>query len=61
MFHRLKIAFSLLGLLLAIIAIALDKPQVTWAAIAMLAASVAMRVVIGRQAKREGRGEEPSS
>jgi hypothetical protein len=57
MLQRLKLAFSLLGLLLAIVAIAFNDPRVTWVAIAMLAASVALRFV-GRRSRKRAEGGE---
>lgn len=57
MLPRLKVALSLLGLLLAIVAIAVDDPRITWVAIAMLAASVSLRFVIKGREKREQRSD----
>lgn len=57
MLARLKLVFSVLGLLLAVVAIAIDDPRVTWVAIAMLVASVAMRLVIRGRERREARSD----
>lgn len=57
MLPRLKLVFSALGLILAIIAIAIDDPRVTWVAIAMLASSVALRFVIKGREKRDESSE----
>lgn len=57
MLLRLRSAFAALGLVLAIVAIAVDDRRVTWVAIAMLAASVALRFVGRSREKREERSE----
>lgn len=57
MLLRLRLVFAALGVVLAVVAIAVDDRRVTWVAIAMLAASVALRLVGSKRAKREGSGE----
>lgn len=57
MLLRLRLAFAALGLVLAIVAIAVNDRRVTWVAIAMLAASVALRFVGRSREKREERSE----
>ena len=57
MLLRLRLVFAALGVVLAVVAIAVDDRRVTWVAIAMLAASVAVRLVGSKREKREERGE----
>ena len=54
---RLRMVFAAIGLVLALVAIAVDDQRITWVAIAMLAAAVALRFVGRGSAKREENGE----
>jgi hypothetical protein len=42
---RLRIGLGLAGLVVAVAAVALDNPRVTWAGIALLTASLIVRVL----------------
>jgi Flp pilus assembly protein TadB len=50
--NRLRFGFALAGFILALLSIALDDHRLAWAAIAVLAASLVIRLV---QRKRENR------
>jgi hypothetical protein len=50
---RIKLALSALGIVLLIVGMALNDPRIRWVAIAILAASVLMRLV-----PRRLRGED---
>jgi hypothetical protein len=51
--NRIRLALSLAGMVLAVVAIMLNDRRVVWGAIALLAASLLLRVV----ARRRGPGE----
>ena len=46
--RRIKLALAFIGLALAGLAVAIDDPRVTWAAIAFLAGALAVRLVSPR-------------
>lgn len=46
--RRIKLALAFVGLGLAGLAIAIDDPRITWAAIAFLAAALAVRLLAPR-------------
>ena len=50
--NRIRLALSLTGMVLAVVAIMLNDRRLVWGAIAMLAASLLLRVV----ARRRGPG-----
>jgi Flp pilus assembly protein TadB len=54
--NRIRLGLSLAGMVLAVVAIMLNDRRVVWAAIALLAASLLLRVVARR--RRPGRGRE---
>jgi hypothetical protein len=49
--NRIRLALSLSGMLVAVIAIMLNDRRVVWGAIALLAASLLLRVVAGRRGR----------
>jgi hypothetical protein len=53
--NRIRLALSLSGMVLAVIAIMLNDRRVVWGAIALLAASLLLRVVAGRRGSGEGK------
>jgi hypothetical protein len=52
--NRIRLALSLAGMVLAVVAIMLNDRRVVWGAIALLAASLLLRVVARRRGRREG-------
>src|SRR5690606_15803474 len=48
---RLRLALSLLGVILALAAVATDDRRMTWAAIAVLLSAVVIRIIARRQAE----------
>jgi hypothetical protein len=44
-----KTALSVTGMALAVLALAIDEPQLTWVAIAVLAVAVGLRFIIKRR------------
>ena len=54
--NRIRLALSLAGMVLAVVAIMLNDRRVVWGAIALLAASLLLRVVARR--RRPGGGRE---
>jgi hypothetical protein len=48
---RLRLGLGLAGLLLAALAVALDSPRAAWGAIALLAASLIVRLLARRGSK----------
>jgi Flp pilus assembly protein TadB len=56
--NRIRLALSLSGMAVAVVAIMLNDGRVVWGAIALLAASLLLRVVARRRRPGEGR-EEP--
>jgi Flp pilus assembly protein TadB len=51
--NRIRLALSLAGMVLAVVAIMLNDRRVVWGAIALLAASLLLRVVARRRGRRE--------
>jgi hypothetical protein len=51
--NRIRLALSLAGMVLAVVAIMLNDRRVVWGAIALLAASLLLRVVAPRRGRRE--------
>jgi len=52
--NRIRLGLSLTGMVVAVLAIMLDDRRLVWGAIALLAASLLLRVV----ARRRGPGED---
>jgi hypothetical protein len=53
--NRIRLALSLTGMVLAVLAIMLNDRRVVWGAIALLAASLLLRVVARRRGRDAGR------
>jgi Flp pilus assembly protein TadB len=53
--NRIRLALSLAGMVVAVVAIMLNDRRVVWGAIALLAASLLLRVVAGRRRPGDGR------
>jgi hypothetical protein len=53
--NRIRLALSLTGMVLAVVAIMLNDRRVVWGAIALLAASLLLRVVSRRRRPNGGR------
>jgi Flp pilus assembly protein TadB len=51
--NRIRLALSLAGMVLAVVAIMLNDRRVVWGAIALLVASLLLRVVARRRGRRE--------
>jgi hypothetical protein len=54
--NRIRLALSLAGMVLAVVAIMLNDRRVVWGAIALLAASLLLRVVARRRGPGGGKG-----
>ena len=54
--NRIRLALSLAGMVLAVVAIMLNDRRAVWGAIALLAASLLLRVVARRRGTGEGKG-----
>jgi hypothetical protein len=54
--NRIRLALSLAGMVLAVVAIMLNDRRVVWGAIALLATSLLLRVVARRRGSGEGKG-----
>jgi hypothetical protein len=53
--NRIRLALSLAGMVMAVVAIMLNDRRVVWGAIALLAASLLLRVVARRRGRAGGR------
>ncbi|HUQ15424.1 MAG TPA: hypothetical protein VM094_05180 [Gemmatimonadales bacterium] len=53
--NRIRLALSLAGMVVAVVAIMLNDRRVVWGAIALLAASLLLRVVARRRRSGDGR------
>ena len=53
--NRIRLALSLAGMVMAVVAIMLNDRRVVWGAIALLAASLLLRVVARRRRAGPGR------
>jgi hypothetical protein len=53
--NRIRLALSLAGMVMAVVAIMLNDRRVVWGAIALLAASLLLRVVARRRGASGGR------
>ena len=53
--NRIRLGLSLTGMVVAVVAIMLNDRRVVWGAIALLAASLLLRVVAGRRGPGGGR------
>jgi hypothetical protein len=51
--NKVRLGLSLTGMVVAVIAIMLNDRRVVWGAIALLAASLLLRLVAGRGRRRE--------
>jgi hypothetical protein len=52
--NRVRLVLSLTGMVVAVAAIMLEDRRVVWGAIALLAASIILRLVQRRRGSREG-------
>jgi Flp pilus assembly protein TadB len=53
---RLRFGFAIAGLALALLSVALDDHRLAWAAIASLAASLLIRLVLRKRENRRSQG-----
>jgi hypothetical protein len=53
--NRIRLGLSLSGMVVAVVAIMLNDRRVVWGAIALLAASLLLRVVAGRRGSGGGK------
>jgi hypothetical protein len=53
--HRIRLALSLTGMVMAVVAIMLNDRRLVWGAIALLAVSLLLRVVARRRDPGQGR------
>jgi hypothetical protein len=53
--NRIRLGLSLTGMVVAVLAIMLNDRRLVWAAIALLAASILLRVVARRRGPSEGK------
>ena len=56
--NRVRVAFALLGFVLAFISVALDDLRLGWAAIAVLLVSALARLILRRKTTSGTEGEE---
>ena len=49
--NQVRLGLSISGMVVAVVAIMLDDRRIVWGAIALLAASLLLRVVAGRRSK----------
>jgi hypothetical protein len=54
--HQVRLGLSLSGMVVAVVAIMLNDRRIVWGAIALLAASLLVRLVIGRRRSAGGDG-----
>jgi hypothetical protein len=52
--NQIRLGLSLTGMVVAIVAIMLNDRRIVWGAIALLAASLLLRLVIGRRQRSAG-------
>jgi Flp pilus assembly protein TadB len=55
--NRLRIGLALAGFVLALLSVALDDHRLAWAAIAVLAASLLIRLVRRKRESRKSQGD----
>jgi hypothetical protein len=55
--NRIRLALSLAGMVLAVVAIMLNDRRMVWGAIALLAASLLLRLIARRRGPGEGKEE----
>lgn len=53
--NRVRLALSLSGMVVAVLAIMLEDQRVVWGAIALLAVSLGLRIVAGRGGRDGGK------
>jgi uncharacterized membrane protein YfcA len=56
---RLRIAFTLAGLAAALLSVALDDHRLAWTAIALLAISLVLRLILRKRETRHGETDRP--
>jgi len=54
--NRIRLALSLTGMVVAVLAIMLNDRRLVWGAIALLGASILLRLIVGRRGPRGGAG-----
>jgi Flp pilus assembly protein TadB len=54
--NRIRLGLSLTGMVMAVLAIMLNDRRLVWGAIALLAASLLLRLVVRR--RRQGKGRD---
>ena len=54
--HKVRLALSLSGMVVAVVAIMLNDRRIVWGAIALLAVSLLLRLIAGRRGR--GAGDE---
>lgn len=57
--NRVRIGLAIAGFALALLSVALDDHRLAWAAIALLAASLLIRLVRGKQGTGNSAGKSP--
>ena len=57
--NRLRIGFAIVGFVLALLSVALDDHRLAWAAIAVLAASLLLRLVRRKRGNGNPPGDSP--
>lgn len=55
--NRLRLALALAGFLLALVSVALDDRQLAWGAIALLTASLILRLVLRKRENTKSAGD----
>lgn len=50
--NRLRVGLAIAGFVLALLSVALDDPRLAWGAIAVLTASLILRLIIRKRANR---------
>jgi hypothetical protein len=55
--NHVRLGLSLSGMVVAVVAIMLDDRRIVWGAIALLAASLILRLIIRKRRSAEGSGE----